>query len=165
MVKQKIFLFLLEISYFATCAHHISCSHCAPLKRVHLHLPPVLAASCRHCAPSGCSPWGSFWVLIAAWSCPYCHVLIVLIAPSELWEELGRGEKWLSPLCQLYCGSNSMICGYAARVHLWLVLNSLRIGLPRSSAKLLPWSWVIPSLGQNLVFALDGIYIGPFFIF
>lgn len=51
----------------------------------------------------------------------------------------------------------------AARVHLRLVLNWLCLGLPMSSAKLLPWPYVISSLGQDLVFALDPTCIGPFF--
>lgn len=110
---KKVFLFLFEMSCFATCAHLISSCPCAPLKRVHLHLPPVSTASCRSCAPSAWSPGGWSWVLIATWSCPCCHgePRSGLSPPSGLWQELGRGQKCFSLLCQLCCGSYSMICG------------------------------------------------------
>lgn len=52
--KKNIFLF--EILWFATCAHHISSCHCAPFMRVTLHLPPATAAFCRSCGPCTCLP-------------------------------------------------------------------------------------------------------------
>lgn len=80
---------------------------------LYLYLPAVTAASSRSCAPSACSPGWSSWVLSAAWSCPCSGELwSELSPPSGLWQELGRGEKCFFPLCQLCCGSYSVICGW-----------------------------------------------------
>lgn len=157
--KKNYFFFLFEISSFATCAHHISSCRCVPLKRVHLHLPPVSAASCRSCALSACSPGG---VLLSA----YCSLAMSLLSWGALkWNQpsqwaltrAGQRGKVIFPTVPtlLWLKQHHLwVTTFAARVHLWLVLNWLCIGLPRSSAKLLPWPCVVSSLGQDLVFAL-----------
>lgn len=126
-------------------------------------MPLVSDASCRSCAPSRLT-WGFFL--------DACYSLVVsflMEAPKWTWlsqcalTRAGQRVKVFFPTMPtlLWLLRHDLwVNTSAARVQPWLMLNWWCIGLSRSSAKLIPWSCAISSLGQDLVFALDGICIG-----
>lgn len=131
-------------------------------------MPLVSDASCRSCALSRLT-WGFFL--------DACYSLVVsflMEAPKWTWlsqcalTRAGQRVKVFFPTMPtlLWLLRHDLwVNTFAAGVQPWLMLNWWCIGLSRSSAKLILWSCAISSLGQDLVFALDGIFIGLFFFF
>lgn len=117
MGKKNISFSIWNVIFCYLCPSHLFLSLCS------FEESPSATATCRPCAPSACSSGGSSWVLIAAWSCPCCHGESQSgpSPPSGLRQELGREEKWFSPLCwsvgNHLCCKGAPLTGVELAVH------------------------------------------------